>query len=171
MSRSQGAANGGWPAQGQPAGESDPRTAGRPAQRPQTPQYAPPQQQAPGYPQQQGYGAPQQGYPQQPAQPQQQHSQPGYHYPQQAAPQYAPPAPQQQAPSPRQALSSLDSARNAQPTHDFENFPRTQPPQYAQRQLQPAQRAQYAPQQGGTSHIHTVYRDPTNDYGRAFIHQ
>ena len=26
---------------------------------------------------------------------------------------------------------------------------------------------EYAPQQGGTDHIHTIYRDPTNDYGSA----
>jgi hypothetical protein len=26
---------------------------------------------------------------------------------------------------------------------------------------------EYAPQQGGTSHIHTIIRDPSNDYGKA----
>ena len=41
MSRSQGAANGGWQGQRPPAGEPDPRTGGRPAQRPQAPQQAP----------------------------------------------------------------------------------------------------------------------------------
>ena len=159
MSRSQGAANSGWPATRHPAGEPDPRSGGRPAQRPQTQQqYAVPGQQAPSYPPQQAYtdkqGAPGYG------------SQQGYHYPQGQAPsqpQYAPPAqpaaapaqaqygrPSQAAPQAsqqtsapaasqrpapnRQGLSSLDSARNAQPTHDFENFPRTQPPQYAPQQ-------------------------------------
>jgi len=155
MSRSQGAANSGWPAQRHPAGEPDSRSGGRPAQRPQTQppqQYAVPGQPAPGYPHQQGYAdqqAPASGY----------GSQQGYHYPQgqqaPSQPQYAPPVqpaaapqhPQYGRPSPaapqapasqqqrpavnRQGLSSLDSARNAQPTHDFENFPRTQPPQYA----------------------------------------
>ncbi|MEI9901353.1 MAG: SPOR domain-containing protein [Hyphomicrobium sp.] len=149
MSRSQGAANNGWPPQRQPAAEPDPRTAGRPAQRPQAPapQYSVPQQPA-GYPPQ-GYGEQQA---QQPAaynpqpqhQPQAQHQ--AYHYPQQPAPHYPP---QQQAPAApppgRQALSSLDSARNAQPTHDFENFPRTQPPQYTRPPQQAPQRAQYAP--------------------------
>jgi len=134
MSRSPGAANSGWPAQRQPAGEPDPRSGGRPAQRQQAPQYPAPQQ-APAYPQADygeqappGYGG-----------------QPGYHYPQQA-PQYgAPPqAPAATPPINRQGLSSLDSARNAQPTHDFENFPRTQPPQYG-RAPQPAPRAPYAP--------------------------
>jgi hypothetical protein len=42
-------------------------------------------------------------------------------------------------------LSSLDSARNAQPTHDFDNYPRTQPPAYAQQRPQVPQRAQMAP--------------------------
>lgn len=153
MSRSQGAANSGWPPQRHPASEPDPRTGGRPAQpqRPQAPQYAAPQQ-APAYPQQ-GYGEqhPQQAPYNPPAQPQ--NHQQAYHYPQQAAPQ-APhyPAPQQSAPGAppvnRQALSSLDIARNAQPTHDFENFPRTQPPQYTRPPQQapaPMQRAQYAP--------------------------
>ena len=120
MSRSQGAANGGWPRQRPAAGEPDPRTGGRPAQRPQAarrrPQYAQPGPaagRAPAYPQQ-GYGEQQ---PQAPAY----NGQQAYHYPQQ--PQYAPP----QAPAPaappanRQGLSSLDSARNAQPTHDFDN--------------------------------------------------
>ncbi len=143
MSRSQGAANSGWPPpQRHPAGEPDPRTAGRPAQRPQTPQYAAPQQ-APAYPQQ-SYGE-QSAYS---AQGQPQHPQQAYHYPQQAAPQAQHYPPQQPAPAGRQALSSLDSARNAQPTHDFENFPRTQPPQYTrppQQPAAPAQRAQYAP--------------------------
>ncbi len=55
MSRSQGAANGGWQGGQRPAaGETDPRTGGRPAQRPQAPQqapqYAPPAQQNAGYP-------------------------------------------------------------------------------------------------------------------------
>ncbi|KAB2941245.1 SPOR domain-containing protein [Hyphomicrobium sp.] len=136
MTRSQGAANNGWPAQRRPAGEPDPRSGGRPAQRPQAPQYAAPAQQSAAYPQQ-GYGeaqAPAHG------------AQQAYHYPQQ--PQYAPQAPAPAAPPiNRQGLSSLDSARNAQPTHDFENFPRTQPPQYAPqpaRQSPPAQRAVYA---------------------------
>jgi hypothetical protein len=167
MSRSQGAANSGWPPQGHAAGEPDPRTGGRPAQRPQAPQYAPPQQGHPqGYPQQ-GYGAPQQGYPQQPAQPQ--NAQPGYHYPQQATPQYAPPAAPQAPQSPRQALSSLDSARNAQPTHDFD-FPRTQPPQYArQQQQQPAQRAQYAPQDNpinAAAGYRQAVQQPAPQYGQ-----
>ncbi len=165
MSRSQGAANNGWPAQRHPAGEPDPRTGGRPAQRPQTPQQAPQyavpgQPAAGGYPAQPGYD-PQQG--QQPgyaAQPPQ-----AYHYPQQQPQQYAPPqAPA--APGNRQALSSLESARNAQPTHDFENYPRTQPPQYAPQVAQPAPRH---PQPGGyaaprpdTNPIHaaTGYRQP-----------
>ena len=184
MSRSQGAANSGWPPQRYPAAEPDPRTGGHPAQRPQAtqqaPQYAAPQQpSAPSYPPQQGY--PQQAYAdpqgrQQPAyapQPQASHQQqvrqpqahpqqqPAYHYPaQQAAPQpqYAPQqhVPQSAVPRTapptqpsRQALSSLDSARNAQPTHEIEGFPRTQPPQYARAQQQqpapaPVQRAQYA---------------------------
>jgi len=25
---------------------------------------------------------------------------------------------------------------------------------------------EYAPQQGGTDHIHTIIRDPANDYGK-----
>jgi len=175
MSRSQGAANSGWPAQRHPAGEPDPRTGGRPAAaRPQTPQYAPPQQgQAPGYPQQQP-GHPQQGYREQPqTQPPAYGQQQAYHYPQTqpGQPQYAPapaqqPAQRQQPATPqyapqaapaaatqpqggRQGLSSLDSARNAQPTHDFDNIPRTQPSQYGRPQHQsPAQpqpqRAAYA---------------------------
>ena len=28
---------------------------------------------------------------------------------------------------------------------------------------------EYAPQGGSTDHIHTFYRDPTNDYGAKFI--
>jgi len=165
MSRSQGAANSGWPAQRQPAGEPDPRSGGRPAQRQQTqqqaPHYAVPGQPAPGYPQQQEYAdeqapAPAYGnqqsyhYPQtQQAQPQPpqyappaQPSAPAQHAqyarpqaPRQAA-QQAPAAPQQRAAN-RQALSSLDSARNTQPTHDFDIFPRTQPPQYAAPQAAP----------------------------------
>jgi hypothetical protein len=157
MSRSQGAANNGWPTQRHPAGEGDPRTGERPAQRPQTNQanqYVVPGQQAAGYPQ--GYGEPQApayGGPQQ-----------GYHYPQQnpQQPQYAPPpqapAAHAQQPSNRQGLSSLDSARNAQPTQDFENFPRTQPPQYAAQppRQAPAQRAPYgAP---GAEHTNAGYR-------------
>ncbi len=139
MSRSQGAANGGWQGQRPAAGEPDPRTGGRPAQRPQAPQqapqYAPPAQQNPGYPAQQGYAEPQSQAPSYNA-PQQ-----AYHYPQQGqAPQYAPPQAPAAAPTNRQGLSSLDSARNA-PTHDFENYPRTQPPAYAQqaRQAPPQQ--------------------------------
>ena len=27
---------------------------------------------------------------------------------------------------------------------------------------------EYAPQQGSVDHIHTIYRDPTNDYGAKF---
>ncbi len=171
MSRSQGAANNGWPPpQRHPAGEPDPHTAGRPAQRPQVPQYSTPQQpqgypqQPQGYPQQQAYAEPQQpAYAPQPQAPQQrpaayapqpQQAPPGYHYPQQATPQYAgqqrPAAPPQAAPQPapaanRQALSSLGSARNGQQAHDFDNVPRTQPPQYGRQAPQPAQRAQYAP--------------------------
>ena len=80
MSRSQGAANGGWQGQRPPAGEPDPRTGGRPAQRPQAPQqapqYAPPAQQNPAYPAQ-GYSEPQAQAPTYNA-PQQ-----AYHYPQQ----------------------------------------------------------------------------------------
>lgn len=156
MSRSQGAANSGWPPR-QPAGEPDARTGGRPAQRPQqAPQYAAPQQPQ-GYPQQ-GYDEPQAPAPYNPPA----QGQAGYHYPQQAAPQYGAPqhaapqnapvqrgVPQTAPPANRQGLSSLDSARNAQPTHDFENFPRTQPPQYGRpvQQTPPAQRAQYAPPQ------------------------
>jgi len=168
MSRSQGAANNGWPAQRHQAGEPDPRSGGRPAQRQQTQQ--PPQQQytVPGQPAP-GYSH-QQGYPDRQAADSGIGSQQGYHYPQgqqaPSQPQYAPPVQQPSAapqhaqygrPSPvapqtpqqvpasqqqqraavnRQGLSSLESARNAQPTHDFENFPRTQPPQYA-----PAQQA------------------------------
>jgi hypothetical protein len=30
---------------------------------------------------------------------------------------------------------------------------------------------EYAPQQGDVDHIHTIYRDPTNDYGARFIKQ
>jgi len=160
MSRSQGAANNGWPAQRHQAGEPDPRSGARPPQRQQTQQpqqqYAAPNQPPPGY-------SHQQGYPDQPVAGSGYGSQQGYHYPQgqqaPSQPQYAPPAQpsaaaqhaqygrpspavpqaQQQVPASqqqrpvvnRQGLSSLDSARNAQPTHDFENFPRTQPPQYA----------------------------------------
>ncbi len=138
MSRSQGAANGGWQGQRPPAGEPDPRTGGRPAQRPQAPQqapqYAPPAQQNPAYPAQ-GYSEPQAQAPTYNA-PQQ-----AYHYPQQGqAPQYAPPQAPAAPPINRQGLSSLDSARNA-PTHDFDNYPRTQPPAYAQqaRQAPPQQ--------------------------------
>ena len=56
------------------------------------------------------------------------------------APQYAPPQAPAPAPINRQGLSSLESARNA-PTHDFDNYPRTQPPAYAQqaRQAPPQQ--------------------------------
>jgi hypothetical protein len=28
---------------------------------------------------------------------------------------------------------------------------------------------EYAPQQGSVDHIHTIYRDPTNDYGAKFV--
>ena len=28
---------------------------------------------------------------------------------------------------------------------------------------------EYAPQQGDIDHIHTIYRDPTNDYGASFV--
>lgn len=141
MTRSQGAANNGWPAQRHPAGEPDPHSGGRPAQRPQAPRQAPqysvPGQQSAAH-SQQGYGESQApGY----------GAQQAYHYPQQP-PQHAPQAPAPAAPPVnRQGLSSLDSARNAQPTHDFENFPRTQPPQYAPqpaRQSPPAQRPAYA---------------------------
>lgn len=148
MSRSQGAANSGWPPR-QPAAEPDARTSGRPAQRAQAPQYGAPQQ---GYPQQ-GYDDPQTAAPYNPPA----QGQPGYHYPQQAAPQYGAPqqapvqraAPQTAPAANRQGLSSLDSARNAQPTHDFDNMPRTQPPQYGRppQQTPPAQRAHYAPQE------------------------
>ncbi len=188
MSRSQGAANSGWPPQQRhPAGEPDPRTGGRPAQRAQTSQYPQQGQQyaQPSYgePQQNGYPAQQPAY-QQPAQPQYaqpqygqaQAGQPGYHYPQQQpahqpqAPHY--PAQQAHAPVPtapqpnRQALSSLESARNAPQaqTHDFDNFPRTQPPQYGRApQQQPAQRAQYAaPQPQADNPINAAlgYRQP-----------
>ena len=139
MSRSQGAANGGWQGQGHPAGEPDPRTGGRPAQRPQQA----PQQANPAYPQQ-GHG--EQQAPQAPV-----YGQQAYHYPQQ--PQYAPPQAPAAAPVNRQGLSSLDSARNAAPTQDFDNHPRTQPPAYAQQarqaplqqRPQPPQRANLAP--------------------------
>lgn len=140
MSRSQGAANGGWQGGQRPAaGEADPRTGGRPAQRPQAPQQAPqyaqPAQQIPGYPAQQGYAEPPAQVPSYNVPPQQ-----AYHYPQQGqAPQYAPPPPA--APVNRQGLSSLESARNA-PTHDFDNYPRTQPPAYAQQARQQPQRPQ-----------------------------
>jgi hypothetical protein len=159
MSRSQGAANNGWPTQGRPAGEGDPRTGERPAQRPQANQYTVPGPQQAGYPQ--GYGEPQ--APQAPAY--KGAAQQGYHYPQQnpQQPQYAPqpPAAHTQPPSNRQGLSSLDSARNAQPTHDFENFPRTQPPQYATqppRQAAPAQRAAYAAPGSEQAHANGAYR-------------
>lgn len=158
MSRSQGAANGGWPpAQRHPAGEPDPRSGGRPAQRPQVqqppqaPQSRAPQPQAPQYgaPPQQPAAYPQQGYgePQRPAHNQghaYNNGQP-YHYPQQA-PQYgAPPVAQPAAPAVnRQALSSLDSARNAPPPQEFDNFPRTQPPPQYTHPPQAAARAQYA---------------------------
>jgi hypothetical protein len=33
----------------------------------------------------------------------------------------------------------------------------------------PALLIEYAPQQNGTNHIHTIIRDPTNDYGKALI--
>jgi hypothetical protein len=161
MSRSQGAANNGWPTQRHPAGEGDPRTAAQ-AQRPQPNQQAnqyvvPGQQQASGYPQ--GYGEPQA--------PAYGGAQQGYHYPQQhpQQPQYAPPpqapAAHTQPPNNRQGLSSLDSARNAQPTQDFENFPRTQPPQYATqppRQAAPAQRAPYAVPGSEHAHVNAGYR-------------
>ncbi|MBC7831066.1 MAG: SPOR domain-containing protein [Hyphomicrobium sp.] len=144
MSRSQGAANGGWPGGQRPAaGEQDPHTGGRPTQRPQAPQqapqYAPPAQQNPGYPQQ-GYGEPQAQAPSYTA-PQQ-----AYHYPQQGqAPQYAAPQAPAAAPINRQGLSSFESARNA-PTQDFENYPRTQPPAYAQQARQAPPPQQQRPQ-------------------------
>jgi hypothetical protein len=28
---------------------------------------------------------------------------------------------------------------------------------------------EYAPQQGDVDHIHTIYRDPTNDYGAGLV--
>jgi hypothetical protein len=28
---------------------------------------------------------------------------------------------------------------------------------------------EYAPQQGDLDHIHTIYRDPTNDYGAKLV--
>jgi hypothetical protein len=144
MSRSQGAANGGWQAQRHPAAEPDPRSGGRPAQRQQAPQYAnPPQHPAP---------YPQQAYEEQQAPPPYGAAPQAYHYPQQ--PQYAPAAPAPVAPPApvnRQGLSSLDSARNAQPAPDFENYPRTQPPQYA-RQQQHAPQPAYAPPAGNPMH-------------------
>jgi hypothetical protein len=30
---------------------------------------------------------------------------------------------------------------------------------------------EYAPQQGDLDHIHTIYRDPTNDYGAKLVKQ
>ncbi len=120
MSRSQGAANGGWQRSAPSCGRGRsphgwaPRTASAGSPVRATARH----RQNPAYPQQ-GYGEQQQA----PA-----YGQQAYHYPQQ--PQYAPP----QAPAPaappvnRQGLSSLDSARNAQPTQDFDNYPRTQPP-------------------------------------------
>ena len=30
---------------------------------------------------------------------------------------------------------------------------------------------EYAPQQGDLDHIHTIYRDPTNDYGAKLVTQ
>lgn len=165
MSRSQGAANGGWPAQRHPAAEPDPHTTGgRPAQRQQVPQQAPqyptaPEHTAPypqhAYQEQQvppGYGAPPQAYhyPQQPQQPQH--------------PQYAPPV--AAPPVNRQGLSSLDSARNAQPTHDFDGYPRTQPPQYQQpQQYAPQPRQAYAPPPADNP-IHAAgYRQAAPQYG------
>jgi hypothetical protein len=162
MSRSQGAANSGWPpAQRQPAGEPDPRTGGRPAQRPQAaqPQYAASQQQAPAYAQQ---GYPQQGYPEQPTQPAGYNGQqpPGYHYPQASQAQQYEYAAQQQVPvappQNRQGLSSLESARNAQPTQDFENFPRTQPPQYTRPPAQQAAPRQQYPAPGSDNPINAA---------------
>ena len=176
MSRSQGAPNGGWQGQRPPAGEPDPRTGGRPAQRPQAPQqapqYAPPAQQNPGYPVQQGYGEQQAQAPSYNA-PQQ-----AYHYPQQGqVPQYAPQQAPAAAPINRQGLSSLDSARNA-PTHDFENYPRTQPPAYAQQvrqappqqqRPQPTHQAPLRPQGGSPADHDPIraaggYRQPAPQY-------
>lgn len=143
MSRSQGAPNGGWQTQRNPAGEPDPRTAGRPAQRPQQPQYAAPGQPGDGHPQQPG---PQAGYGEPQAAPAY-NAQQAYHYPQQ--PQYAPQAPAPTAPpANRQGLSSLESARSAQPTHDFENYPRTQPQYAPQAQGRQPQHQQQVPQRG-----------------------
>ena len=111
MSRSQGAANGGWQSQRPPAGEPDPRTGGRPAQRPQAPQQAP--QYAAARPAELRLSArratasrrrrlrlqcPAAGLPLSAAG---------------QAPQYAPPQAPAAPPINRQGLSSLDSARNA----------------------------------------------------------
>lgn len=148
---------GGYPQQPQPQGYADPHQG---YAAPQPPSYG-------GGPQ--GYHYPQQD--QQPAQPpQRQHAQsqpprqqqpPQYAQPQQhAAPrgQQSAPAPRQQAPqyaSPqqsqppvnRQGLSSLESVRQAQqPVHDFNNFPRTQPPRP---QPQYAPPREQAPPSGG----------------------
>jgi hypothetical protein len=116
MSRSQGAANGGWQ-QRPPAAEPDPRT-GRPAQpqRPAQPGTYP----ALGHPQ-----AP--AYAQQPQAPNPAYnSQQGYYYPQGAQPA---PAPQQGG---RNGLSSFEPAA-PQSVHDFDQYPTTQPP-YAPQQ-------------------------------------
>ena len=135
MSRSQGAANGGWHGQGHPAGEPDPRTGGRPAQRPQARPNSATGSSEPGLPTaglRRAAGAAgarlrSAGLPLSAA------------ASVRAAAGAGPPRPVN-----RQGLSSLDSARNAPPTQDFDNHPRTQPPAYAQqaRQAPPQQRPQ-----------------------------
>lgn len=166
MSRSQGAANQGWPPR-HPPGEADPRAQGRPA--PQAPQGHAPQGQggrgqapvydqqqygAAGYtPQHQPYADPHSGY----ADPQGAPSyggQQGYHYPQDQhpaqPPQYQPAQPQQhhqqpvqrQAPAasaqPQYAQPQQQAPRAPQPAPTHRQQPQTQPPQYAPpRQAQP----------------------------------
>lgn len=124
MSRSQGAANGGWQ-QRPPAAEPDPRT-GRPAQ-PQRPAQPAGYPQAPAYAQQPPQ-APNPAY----------NAQQGYYYPQGAQPA---PAPQQGG---RNGLSSFEPASHPQSVHDFDQYPATQPPYAPQQgyaQGQPQQRA------------------------------
>jgi hypothetical protein len=135
MSRSQGAANGGWQQRHPAAAEPDPRT-GRPTQPPRSAQPA-------GYPPQ----APPYAEPQQAAPPAYSGQQ-GYYYPQ-AAP---------AAPQGRQGLSSFEPTQPPQQAHDFENYPATQPP-YAP----PQQRAAGRPQAAETAH--PAYRQqPAQQY-------
>ena len=72
-----------------------------------------------------------------------------------------------------------DEAANAKMAEIKANLPRTPSSPGAARRRTAAWRTtgsrgrrvviEYAPQQGDLDHIHTIYRDPTNDYGAKLV--